>query len=77
MAGLRKENPGNLLGVHFDGHGLVSGTIKHGGNLACDTDAARGVLVELALTGIGYDYFWHCVSRFLISGTGCLGPLPL
>ena len=45
--------------------GIVAGTIKHGGNLACGAHAARGILVELALAGLGYDNFWHFV--FLVS----------
>jgi serine protease inhibitor ecotin len=48
----------------------VPGTIQHSGNLACDAHAACGVLIEFALTGLGYDYFWHSVSRFLIFGHG-------
>jgi hypothetical protein len=40
----------------------VPGTIQHGGNLAGDTHTARGILVELALTGLGYDYFRHSFS---------------
>ena len=69
VAGLGEKNPGNLLGVHLDGHRIVPRTIQHGRNLARDAHAARGILVELALTGLGYDYFWHSVSRFLVSGT--------
>ena len=65
VAGLGKQDPGNLLGLDFDGNRVMPGTIKHCGNLAGDTYAARGVLVELALTGLGYDYFRHSVSRFL------------
>jgi hypothetical protein len=48
----------------------MTGTIKHGRNLARDAHAASGILVELALTGPGYDYFWHSVSRFLLFGHG-------
>jgi hypothetical protein len=70
MAGLGIENPGNLLRFHFNGNRVMAGSIKHSGNLAGGTYPARGVLVELALTGLGYDYFWHSVSRFLVSGTG-------
>jgi hypothetical protein len=55
----------------------MAGTVEHGGNLARDTHAARCILGELALTGLGYDYFWHLFSRFLVSGTGFWGPLPL
>jgi hypothetical protein len=47
----------------------MSRTIQHGGNLARDAHAASGIFVELSLTGLGYDYFWHSVSRFLASGT--------
>ncbi len=57
--------------------GVVPGTIQHGGNFARNAHAARGVFVELALTGLGYDYFRHSLSRFLVSGTDVLGPLPL
>ncbi len=57
VAGLGEKNPGNLLGVHLDGHRIVSRTIQHGRNLARDAQPARGILVELALTGLGYDYF--------------------
>ncbi len=77
VAGLGEKNPGNLLGIHFNGHRLVAGAIQHGRNLARDTHAARGILVELALTGLGYDYFRHLslVSRV---GHGPLRePLPL
>jgi hypothetical protein len=49
-------------------------TIQYGGNLAREAHTARGVLVELALTGLGYDYFWHSLSRFLVSGTGETAP---
>jgi hypothetical protein len=70
MAGLGKENPGNLLGLHFNGNRVMPGTIKHGRNLAGDTYAARGILVELALTGLGYDYFWHCGLSFPCIGHG-------
>src|ERR1035437_5137181 len=48
----------------------MSGAVKHGRNLAGDTYAARGVLVELALTGLGYDYFWHCGLSFPCIGHG-------
>ena len=54
------------LGSTSTATGIVPGTIKHGGNLARDAHAARGILVELALAGLGYDYFWHSVSRFLV-----------
>jgi hypothetical protein len=47
----------------------VPWTIQYGGNLAREAHTARGVLVELALTGLGYDDFWHSLSRFLVSGT--------
>jgi hypothetical protein len=40
-------------------------TVKHGGNLTSGAHTARGVLVEFALAGPGYDYFWHFSSRFL------------
>jgi hypothetical protein len=59
VAGLGKQNPGNLLGIHFNGHRIVAGTIKNCGNLAGNAHAAGGILGELALTGLGYDYFWH------------------
>ena len=58
-----------MLGVHFHGHRLVSGSVKHCRNLARDAHAARGILVELALAGLGCYYFWH-VSLFSVSGTG-------
>jgi len=35
----------------------VSRTIQYGGNLARNAHAASGILVELALTGLGYDNF--------------------
>ena len=69
VAGLGEKNPGNLLGVHFNGHRIMAGTIQHCGNLARCAHAARRVLVELALTGLGYDNFGISVSRFLGSGT--------
>jgi hypothetical protein len=47
----------------------VPGTVQHGGNLARDAYAASGILGELALTGLGYDYFRHLLSRFFLSGT--------
>jgi hypothetical protein len=55
----------------------VTGTIKHGRNLARDAHTASGIFSELAHAGLGYDYFRHSVSRFLVSGTGFWGPLPL
>jgi serine protease inhibitor ecotin len=57
MAALREENPRNLLGVHLDGHRIVSGAIQNGGNLTCNAHTAGGVLGELAHAGLGYDYF--------------------
>jgi hypothetical protein len=48
----------------------MPGTIKHGRDLAGGTYAARGVLVELALTGLGYDDFWHYGLSFLCLGHG-------
>ena len=65
VAALGIKDPQNLLGIHFDGNRIVAGTIQHGRNLACDAHAARGVLVELALAGLGYDNFWHFVFSFL------------
>ena len=71
-AGLGKENPGNLLGIHLNGHRIVPGAVKNRGNLARKAHAARRILVELALTGLGcYDFNWHS-SRFLWLGTGRL-----
>ena len=71
VAGLREEDPRNLFGIHLDGNGIVPGPIKHGGNLACDAHAARCVLVEFALAGLGYDNFWHfAFSRFFKIGHG-------
>jgi hypothetical protein len=52
-------------------------TIQNGGNLARYAHAASGILVELAHAGLGYDDFWHSLSRFLVSGTVALAPLPL
>ena len=57
------------LGSTSTATGIVAGAIKHGRNLARNAHAARGILVELALTGLGYDYFRHLFSRFLVSGT--------
>jgi hypothetical protein len=57
VAGLGEKYPGNLLGIHLDGHRIVPRTIQHGGNLARGAYPASGILVELALTGLGYDYF--------------------
>jgi hypothetical protein len=54
----------------------VPRTIQHGGNFARNAHTARSVFVELALTGLGYDYFRHSVSRFLVSGTDGLGSAP-
>jgi hypothetical protein len=65
VAGLGEEDPRDLLGIDFDGNGIPAGTVDHGGNLAGDAHAARGVLVELARSGLGYDYFWH--FTFLVS----------
>jgi hypothetical protein len=42
----------------------VAGTVKDGRNLARDAHTARGILVELAHSGLRYDYFRHSVSRF-------------
>jgi hypothetical protein len=47
----------------------MPGTIQHCGNFARDPHTPRGILGELALTGLGNNYFWHLLSRFLISGT--------
>jgi hypothetical protein len=54
----------------------MSRTIKHGRNVARCANTARGILVELALTGLRYDYFSHSISLFY-SGTAFSGPLPL
>jgi hypothetical protein len=70
MAGLGKENPGNLLRLHFNCNRVIPGTIKHGRNLAGGPYAARGILVELALTGLSYDYFRHCGLSFPCIGHG-------
>jgi hypothetical protein len=48
----------------------MSRSIQHGRNLARDAHATSGILVELALTGLGCDNFWHSVSRFLFVGHG-------
>ena len=64
VAGFGEKNPGNLLRIHFNGRRVVPGAIKYGGNLDRNAHAARGILVELALAGLGYDYFRHSVSRF-------------
>jgi hypothetical protein len=48
----------------------MPGTIKHGRNLAGGPYAARGILVELALTGLSYDYFRHCGLSFPCIGHG-------
>src|ERR1035437_1386256 len=76
VAGLGEKNPGNLLGVHLDGYRIVPRTVQYGRNLARDAHTASGILVELALPGLGYDNFWHSVSRFLDSGTGRSGSAP-
>ena len=47
------QNLQNLLGIDFDGHGGLGCAINNGGNLAPDANAARRVLVELALAGAG------------------------
>ena len=70
VAGLGEENPRDLLGIDFDGDRIVACTIKDGRNFSGDTHAARGILVELALTGLGYDHFRHSNLSFLYSGTG-------
>jgi hypothetical protein len=44
----------------------MSGSIQHGRNLARHAHTARGILVELTLTGLGYDGFWHSISHFLV-----------
>ena len=67
VAGLGEQDPRDLLGIHFYGNRLVPGSIKHGGNLSGAAHAARGILVELALAGLGYDYFRH---DSLFSGVG-------
>jgi hypothetical protein len=46
----------------------VSCAIDYGRNLAGDANAAGCILVELALAGLGYDYFRHC-ALFSSSGT--------
>jgi hypothetical protein len=69
VAGLGEKNPRNLLGIHLDGDRVVPRTIQYGGNLARDAHTASGILVELALTGLGDHNFWHSVSHFLVSGT--------
>src|ERR1700722_1555403 len=73
VAGLGGEDLRNLFRVYFDGYGIEPGTVYHGRNLACHAHAARSILIEFALTGLGYDYFWHfAFSRFLLkSGTKC------
>jgi hypothetical protein len=45
-------------------------TVKYGRNLACYADAASRVLIELALTGLGYNNFWHFVLSFPCFGHG-------
>jgi hypothetical protein len=69
VAGLGEENPRNLLGIHLNGHGVLPWTVKHGGNLAGNTHAPRCILVELALSGLGYYDFRHFVFSFPWSGT--------
>ena len=44
------------LGSTFDGDDGLFGAIDDGGNLACNAHAARGILVELALAGVAYDF---------------------
>jgi hypothetical protein len=76
LAGLGKEDPRYLLGIDFNGDGVLPCTIEDGRNFSSDTDAASRILVELALTGLGYDYFRHSNLSFLYSGTGVLSAAP-
>ena len=71
VAGLGEQDPGNLLGIDFNGNGIVACSIEDGRNFSGDADAARGILVELARSGLGYDDFRHS-SLFSSSGTGPL-----
>jgi hypothetical protein len=48
----------------------VAGTVKDGRNLARDAHTASGILGEFALTGLGYDYFWHFGLSFPCVGHG-------
>jgi hypothetical protein len=75
VAGLGEKNPRNLLRIHFNGNGIVAGAIKHGRNLARHAYTARGILVELALTGLRYDDFRHSISLFC-SGTAFIRSAP-
>jgi hypothetical protein len=63
-----KKNPGNLLGIHFNGYRLMAGAVQNRRNLARDTHTARRIFVELAHAGLGYDYFRH-LSLISCSGT--------
>jgi hypothetical protein len=73
VAGFGVEDLRNLFRVYFHGYGIEPGAVQHGRYLACYAHAARGIFIEFALTGLGYDYFWHFVfSRFFLrSGTEC------
>ena len=52
MARFREENSGNLLGVHFNGHGILSGTIKHSGDLAATRTRRAAFLLNLPSRGL-------------------------
>ncbi len=69
MAGLGKENPGDLLGIHFNGNRVTARSIQNRRNLAGYAHAACRILIELALTGLGYDNFRHSNLSFPCSGT--------
>ena len=72
VAGLGEEDPRDLLGIDFNGDGIMTCSIEDSRNLSGDTHAARGIFIELALTGLGYDDFRHSNLSFLYSGTGAL-----
>ncbi len=70
VAGLGVEDPRNLLGIDFDRNGILTRPIQYGRNLSRNAHAARGILVELARSGLGYDDFRHSILSFLLFGHG-------
>src|SRR6185503_17629002 len=70
VAGLRVEDPRDLLRIDFNGNGIRTRPVKDGGDFSAGANATRGILIELARSRLGYDDFRHLSLSFLYSGTG-------